>query len=58
MTTTTFWILIALSTGGYNSGNLSQLDIEFPTKQSCEAVLSQIDIPWGAAKVSCIEVTL
>lgn len=58
MTLTAFWIIVAVSTGHYNGGTLSQLDVRFPTEQSCTETMNQIKDTWGRTTLTCVEVTL
>ena len=52
MNTMLVWILISVSTGGYNSGNVQTVE-RFKTQQMCEHVRESI--PKGSHVARCIQ---
>ena len=54
-----FWIIVSFSDGGYNRGNMDQLDIRFKTEASCQLTLEQIkelyNPKWGHNIIDCIK---
>lgn len=52
MKTILLWLLISVSDGGYNRGNVDVIE-RFTTQASCEAVMSQIRT--SDAKLQCVK---
>lgn len=53
---TVFWIIVAVSTGSYNGGSVSQLDVRLESAEACQVVADQIKDTWGRTTVSCVRV--
>lgn len=55
MTAAAIWVLLAVSTGMYNQGNISPVR-EFPSQESCEVFKQSLNrLVEGRAKLECIE---
>ena len=53
---TLFWIVVFVSTGSYNGGTVSQLDLRLESEAACRAIIDQIDDLWGRTTASCVRV--